>query len=365
MPDASMLSRVLAIMQIEWLHIARDRPTRSLLALVPVVQLILFGAAVNPDPRHIPIAIAGGTDGTTGRALQVISDSDHFAVVASGLAPGGAALLVERDDALVGIELPPPARFDDPDADPPVVDATDPSTVRPALAALESAFLRRALADERFGGPPPIDIEWRYNADGRTSWAIMPGLAGAVVMISMLMLGALTLVRERERGSWEGLMATPVTAGEVLLGKLLPYLAVGVLQSAAVVLLAQFLFALPIRGSLVILLAAAALAAAAYLAVGLAISAAAQSQLQAVQAAIFLYLPSMLLSGFMFPFEGMPGWAKALGNLLPLTHWVRAARGVLLRGDGAALVAREMWPVATFAALAAIAAVIAYRRRRN
>jgi ABC-2 type transport system permease protein len=182
-------------------------------------------------------------------------------------------------------------------------------------------------------------------------------------MISMLMLGALTLVRERERGTWESLLATPVDALDALIGKLSPYVAIGAMQGTVVVGIAQLLFDLPVKVGLWALLAAAPVYAAANLILGFAFSAVAESQMQAMQVAVFFYLPSMLLSGFMFPFQGMPSWARAIGEMLPLTHFVRAARWVLLKGQGAAVVAHEMWPVALFGLLAAALALIAYRRR--
>lgn len=182
-------------------------------------------------------------------------------------------------------------------------------------------------------------------------------------MISSLMLGAQALVREREEGSWETLLATPLRAAEVLAGKLLPQLAIAAAQAAAVLGAARLLFQLPLQGAWPVLLAAAPLLGAAHLMLGLAISAAARTRLQAVQGAVFVYLPSLLLSGFVFPPEGMPAWARALSEALPLTHWVRAARGVLSRGADAGLVAREMGPVALFTVAATALALLAYRRR--
>jgi ABC-2 type transport system permease protein len=211
--------------------------------------------------------------------------------------------------------------------------------------------------------PSRSEVQWLYNPDARTAWSLAPGLVGVVVMITMLMLGALTLVREREQGSWEGLLATPVTALDALLGKLSPYVIVAVAQAAIVIALANVLFHMPTRGNVTVLLLASAVFGLAHLTLGFALSAVAYSQIQAIQAAVFFYLPSMLLSGFMFPFEGMPAWARSLGNALPLTHFVRSARGVLLKGYGASEVMTEMWPVAVFALASAGVAIASYRRR--
>src|SRR5258708_24406760 len=189
-----------------------------------------------------------------------------------------------------------------------VVDATDPGAVRPALAALETAYWQKRATTFSLDDRPSVDVDGRYNPERRTAWTIVPGLVGVIVMISMLMLGALTLVRERERGSWEALLATPVDALDALIGKLAPYVVIGAAQGAVVVGLAPLLFGLPTSGGIWALLGAMPVYAAANLLLGFAFSALAESQMQAMQAAIFFYLPSMLLSGFMFPFEGMPGW---------------------------------------------------------
>jgi ABC-2 type transport system permease protein len=182
-------------------------------------------------------------------------------------------------------------------------------------------------------------------------------------MISMLMLGALTLVRERERGSWETLLATPVDAVDALVGKLSPYLIIGTVQAGVVICIARLLFNLPVTGNLLALLIAVPLYSAAHLILGFTFSALAENQLQAIQGAVFFYLPSMFLSGFMFPFLGMPAWARNIGEMLPLTHFVRTTRGVLLKGAGASVVASEMAPVAMFTLVAAALALAAYRRR--
>jgi len=360
------VARIVAVARIETLHLIRDRTTISLLLVVPAIQLVLFGYAVNLDPKHVPLVIARETDGAMDRLHRTIEETGYFSILADGLAPGAAERTVTDGRALVGIEIPS-LNYSDPDAPPKkpriVVDATDPAAVRPALAALQIAYWRGAAQLDAVGPGPSVDVEWLYNPDGRTAWTIVPGLAGVVVMISMLMLGALTLVRERERGSWETLLATPVDSLDALVGKLAPYVVIGAVQAAVVIGVARLLFALPVTGPLWALLAAVPVYAGAHLILGFALSALAESQMQAIQGAVFFYLPSMLLSGFMFPFQGMPAWARIIGEALPLTHFVRAARGVLLKGDRVGFVAAEMWPVAVFALVATAAALVAYRRR--
>jgi ABC-2 type transport system permease protein len=357
---------MLAVARVEILHLILDRTTISLILLVPAIQIVLFGYAVNLDPRHVPIAVAGDGAGAASQVDRVIGETGYFMIVADGLKPGAAERMVAQGKALVGIEVPHQEHSDRgavPEEPKVVVDATDPAAVRPALAALENAYWRHAAQLYAIGPVASARVEWLYNPDGRTAWTIVPGLAGVVVMISMLMLGALTLVRERERGSWETLLATPVDAFDALIGKLSPYVIIGTVQATAVIGVAGLLFNLPATGDLWALLIAVPLYSAAHLILGFAFSAFAESQLQAIQGAVFFYLPSMLLSGFMFPFLGMPAWARSIGEMLPLTHFVRATRGVLLRGEGVSLVAREMAPVAMFTLVAAALALAAYRRR--
>ena len=361
------LRRTMAVARIETLRLIRDRVAISLIALVPAVQIVLFGYAINLDPKDGPIAIAGSDGPLVERAARIVGETGYFKIIGEGLPSGAAERMVAAGRALVGIELPPSAD-DDGSGDASararvVVDATDPGAVRPALAALESAYWRKRATTFSLDDGPSIHVDWLYNPERRTAWTIVPGLVGVTVMISMLMLGALTLVRERERGSWESLLATPVDALDALIGKLSPYVVVGAAQGAVVIGLARLLFGLPVSGGIWALLGALPVYAAANLLLGFAFSALAESQMQAMQGAVFFYLPSMLLSGFMFPFQGMPGWARAIGEVLPLTHFVRATRGALLKGEGGASIGYEMWPVALFGLAAAALALAAYRHR--
>jgi ABC-2 type transport system permease protein len=355
------LRRMLAVAHVEVLHLVWDPTTVSLILLVPAIQIVLFGYAINLDPKHVPIAVAGDHDRNIEKVRRTIESTGYFIIVADGLQRGAAERMVADGKALVGIELPRDnSRGEQPRI---VVDAVDPSAVRPALAALENAYWQQIAELYAIGPVPSPDVEWLYNPEGRTSWTIVPGLVGVVVMISMLMLGALTLVRERERGSWETLLATPVDAIDALIGKLSPYIVIGTVQAAVVVYLARLLFNLPLNGNVLELLLAVPVYASAYLILGFAFSAIAESQLQAIQGAVFFYLPSMLLSGFMFPFDGMPEWARAIGEALPLTHFVRATRCVFFRGQCGSVVLSEMMPVAIFALVASAGALLAYRRR--
>jgi ABC-2 type transport system permease protein len=361
------LRRMMAVARIETMRLVRDRVAISLILVVPAVQIMLFGYAVNFDPKGIPIAIAGSDGSSIERAARIVGEADYFTIVGEALPSGAARRMVIAGRALVGLELPPPLDEEEAGGVPArvrvVVDASDPAAVRPALAALETAYWRKRATTFSLNDGAAIDVDWLYNPERRTAWTIVPGLAGVIVMISMLMLGAVTLVRERERGSWESLLATPVDAFDALVGKLSPYVIIGAAQGAVVVGLARLLFGLPVSSGIWALLGATPVYAAANLLLGFAFSALAESQMQAMQGAVFFYLPSMLLSGFMFPFQGMPGWARAIGEVLPLTHFVRATRGALLKGEGGAFIAYEMWPVALFGLAAAALALAAYRRR--
>ena len=218
------LRRMLAVAHVEVLHLVWDPTTVSLILLVPAIQIVLFGYAINLDPKHVPIAIAGDHDRKAEKVRATIERTGYFMIVADGLRPGIAERMVVEGKALVGIEIPAANSDSDILAGQPriIVDAVDPSAVRPALAALENSYWQQIAELYAIGPVPSPDVEWLYNPEGRTSWTIVPGLAGVVVMISMLMLGALTLVRERERGSWETLLATPVDAIDALIGKLSP-----------------------------------------------------------------------------------------------------------------------------------------------
>ena len=304
---ARRLRRIIAVARIETLRLVQDRVAISLIALVPAVQIVLFGYAVNLDPKNIPIAIAGSDGSSVERTARIVGKTGYFKIVGKALPPGAGERMVVAGHVLVGIELPPSPDEEKPGSTPNrtkvVVDATDPGAVRPALAALETAYWRKRATTFSLDDGAAIDVNWLYNPERRTAWTIVPGLVGVIVMISMLMLGSLTLVRERKRGNWESLLATPVDASDALIGKLSPYVVIGAAQGAVVIGLAQLLFGLPVSGGVWALLGATPVYAAANLLLGFAFSALAQSQMQAIQGAVFFYLPSMLLSGLCFPFR--------------------------------------------------------------
>jgi ABC-2 type transport system permease protein len=349
------LRRMLAVARTETIRLLVDRSSIGLILVVPAVQLILFGYAVNLTPKNITLAVSRSCGAQRELILAAAATTHAFAVVPSdvNLPPRD---YVSDQQSLVAIGCQG-GRVSV------AADGSAPSAVRPAVGALQVAVLSQFAHEVIPESLANIDVQWLYNPDGRTSWWLAPGLVGVVIMISMLMLGALTLVRDREQGSWEGLLATPVSAVDALIGKLAPYVILAMAQAAVIIALARWLFEVPALGSAAALVLAAGLFAIAHLTLGFALSAIAQSQIQAVQAAVFFYLPSMLLSGFMFPFEGMPRWAQLIGESLPLTHFLRVTRNLLLKGQSTTALATEMWPVALFALAASMFAIAAYRRR--
>jgi ABC-2 type transport system permease protein len=343
-------------MRVELLRLLLDRASIGLIVMVPAVQLILFGYTVNFTPKDVPIAI--------GRACEA-----HFEVLEAAVSNAGSFRLVRENPGLQASQYVSSGRarvaIDCRSGNglSLIADGSNPLEVQASIGALEAALLANLLNAASALALPVPAVEWLYNPDARTAWFIAPGLVGVILMISMLMLGALTLVREREQGSWEGLLSTPITALDALVGKLTPYVIIAIAQMLVVVALARWLFDLPIKGDVVVLVVSGAVFAIAHLSLGFVLSAIAASQTQAIQAAVFFYLPSMLLSGFLFPYESMPRWAQYVGNTLPLTHFVRSARGVLLKGFGAREVGAEMWPVAVFALAAGILAMTVFRRQ--
>jgi ABC-2 type transport system permease protein len=356
------LRRIRAVAVVESLQLLYDPATLVLIFLLPVFQVLLYGYAIHFEPRDVPVAIASSDADLSHDAAQAIQGENLFHQVGPVGAPGSARRAAMAGVVQVGVELSRDQRTGAAQVQI-TADASDPAEVRPAVAVLEAGVWRRIAETAAVGQKPEVGVDWLYDPEGHPAWRIAPGLIGVIVMITMLFLGALTLVRERERGSWETLLATPVRAAEALIGKLSPYLLIGLIQTAAMLALIHMMFAVPTPPATWALLAASLVFDSAYLLLGFAISTVVQTQLQAVQASVFVYLPSLLLSGFMFPFDGMPAWAQAIGEAFPLTHYIRASREILLRGDPPASVLAHTWPMLIFAVVAFVAAILLYRRR--
>ncbi len=347
------LGRVAAVLVKEFIQLTRDRLTYALILAMPVVQLLLFGYAINGDPRHLPTAVMVQDNGAFARStLGAIRNSGYFDITEVARTPA------ELDEALalgrVQFAITIPADFTrrvvrgDKAQILVEADAADPSATGNAVAAL-SALPREALRHDltgplagRAGAPPPFEVvvHRRYNPEAITAYNIVPGLLGVILSMTLVMMTSLGVTREYERGTMESLLATPVRPLEVMVGKLAPYVLVGLIQTVFILGLARLLFGVPMQGGWGALTLGIMLFIMGSLALGFLLSTAARNQLQAMQMSFFYMLPSILLSGFMFPFRGMPDWAQALGSLIPVTHFLRVVRGALLKGLGVA----ELWP---------------------
>jgi ABC-2 type transport system permease protein len=364
-----------AIVVKEFVQMRRDRLTFAMMIGIPLLQLVLFGFAINADPKYLPTAVLLADDGPQGRTLlEAIRNSSYFNFVRQVRTEEEAQAVLARGEVLFLVTIPQSFSRDLLRGDRPVlfveVDATDPAATSNATSSLR-ALLDTALQDDLKGplaylagtsGPVELRVHARYNPEAITQYNIVPGLMGVVLTLTMILITGLAITRERERGTMENLLAMPTRPFEVLTGKIIPYIIVGYIQVGLILLAAHVLFHVPMLGSLGLLLGVTFVFIVANLAVGITFSTVAQNQLQAMQLTFFFFLPSLLLSGFAFPFRGMPVWAQVVGEVLPLTHFLRVVRGILLKGNGLVDVAPEIWPIALFAAVALIIAVNRYRQ---
>ena len=354
-----LAGRTLTLAWLESLAIRRDRVILAMILLVPALQVALFGYALRPLGGAAPVVIARAEPSPA--PAELLGESRDFRVLADGLSKEAALARVRSGEALIAVVVPPAGAGAD-ERTTAYVDDSDPARSNPVLSQLEAGYWRQ-LAENGPIALPEVRIERLYNPENRPDWILTPGLSGVVVMISMLMLGALSIVRERERGTWEALLSTPVNAAEAIIGKAIPYLGLGFVQAVLVIGCCRVLFDLPLRGDLLAFALFLAVFIFAHLVMGLTISAAAGSQLQAVQGAVLVYLPSMVLSGFFFPFANMPVWAQRLGAVFPLTYYTEVARGVMLRGASASFVHARTLPVAIIATVSLLVAILIFRRR--
>ena len=367
--------RFLAILVKEFVQMRRDRLTFAMIIGIPIMQLILFGFAINSDPKNLPAVVRSADNSAFARAFVVsLKNSGYFAIVGDTRSEAEAERLIETGEVQFVINIPADFSRELMRGRRPQIlieaDATDPAATSNAIAALMNAA-RTAFDRELVGtlaslkpGADPIDlvIHRRYNPEGLTQYNVVPGLMGVVLTMTMVVMTAMAMTRERERGTIEALLATPALPGEVMLGKIVPYIAVGYIQVVLILGAAWWLFSVPIIGSLWLLLAALVVFIAANLSIGFTISTVAQSQLQAMQMSFFFFLPSLLLSGFMFPFRGMPEWAQALGEVFPLTHFLRIVRGILLKGNELPAIANELLALMAILSVVTFVAMKRYRR---
>ncbi|GAB7022152.1 ABC transporter permease [Salidesulfovibrio brasiliensis] len=369
-------SRFAAMTAKEFVQMRRDRLTFAMMIGIPLIQLILFGYAINSDPRHLPTAILDADHSPYSRSIvAAMQTSSYFDVdtMLTSRAEADEALRLGQEQFVLTI----PQNFGRKlmRGEQPVLlieaDATDPSATAGAIAALReitTSAIRRDLQgafSSLIPEPAPVDlrIHRNYNPEIKTQYNIVPGLMGVILTLTLVMITSLAITKERERGTMENLLTTPIRPLEVMLGKIVPYIFVGYVQMTLIMVAAKFLFGVPFQGSVVLVFLLSVVFIAANLTVGVTISTVARNQLQAVQLSIFFFLPSLLLSGFMFPFRGMPVWAQTIGSVLPLTHYLRMVRGILLKGIGPVDALHHVWPVALF--LLAVLAVGLKRFRRT
>lgn len=368
------LTRFVTIVIKEFIQMRRDRLTFIMMTSIPVMQLILFGYAINFDPKDLPVAVVSADNSIFSRDfMRAMDNSGYFRIVGTAGGEEEAMRLLELGNVQFVLNIPEnffrkmlrgeyPALLLE-------ADATDPVATGNAISALtvigQRAFDRELKGQLRYllqeEAPFEVRVHKKYNPEGITKYNIVPGLMGVVLTLTMALVTGVAITRERERGTMENLLSTPVRPIEVITGKIIPYIIVGYMQVALILLAARFLFHIPMIGSVPVLLLTTLVFIVANLSVGITFSTIARNQLQAMQMAFFFFLPSLLLSGFMFPFRGMPQWAQWLGTVFPLTHFLRVVRGILLKGNNLAEVLTHLWPVALFMVVALAVAVRRYR----
>ncbi len=368
-------ARFKAIIVKEFIQMRRDRLTFGMMVGIPLLQLVLFGFAINSDPKHLPTAVLVADHGPHGRTvLQAIRNSSYFDFVSEVTTETQAHEALARGDVQFVVNVPENFSRELLRGDrPPILveaDATDPAATGNALGSL-GTLLDGALQNDLKGplaflsgtnGPVELRVHAHYNPENITQYNIVPGLMGVVLTMTMILITGLAITRERERGTMENLLSMPTRPAEVLVGKIIPYILVGYIQVTLILLAAHFLFHVPMVGSVPLLLIAVFVFITANLAVGITFSSLAANQLQAMQMTFFFFLPSILLSGFMFPFRGMPHWAQAVGECLPLTHFLRIVRGILLKGNGLQEIYIQLAEIAVFAAIALAIGVKRYHQ---
>jgi ABC-2 type transport system permease protein len=367
--------RFYAIVLKEFIQMRRDRLTFGMMIGIPILQLILFGYAINSNPKHLPTAVYAADNSPFARTLVWgLRNSSYFDLTREAHSAAEIQDWLAENQVQFAVTVPVDfsrklLRGEKPDLLL-EADATDPAAIGFAQATVSQLAL--SVLNRDLTGPltrlrataPPFNLvtHQHYNPESISQYNIVPGLIGVMLTMTMIIITGLAITRERERGTMENLLSTPVHPGEVILGKIVPYLMVGYIQVLLILLAAKFLFNVPFVGSVPLLLALTFLFIVANLAVGITFSTIAKNQLQAMQMSFFFFLPSLLLSGYMFPFRGMPGWAQDLGECLPLTHFLRIVRGILLKGNGLSQCLSDLWPIALFVTVVLTLGIKRYRQ---
>lgn len=369
------LSRWWGIVLKEFLQLRRDRLTFGMIVGIPLIQMTLFGFAINFDPKHLPTGVVAADQSEFTRSfVAAMRNSEYYDVVCVFPDEAAAREALVQGKVLFVLSIPQGFTRDLVKGARPVMlveaDATDSVSVGGAVASLPglvTAVLHKDLSGPlaRLGARDAafdVQVHRLYNPESITQYNVVPGLMGVILTMTMVMMTGLAITRERERGTMENLLATPVLPLEVTSGKIIPYVAIGMLQVTIILLAARYVFHVPVLGSPLLLYFCALLFIAASLCVGIMLSSLAQNQLQGVQLTFFWFLPNILLSGFIIPFAGMPGWARWIGSALPLTYFNRLVRGVMLKGAGLADVWPHIWPMLLFIVVVMAIAVRVYRR---
>jgi ABC-2 type transport system permease protein len=342
LPGEGFWRKTWAMLVKEFIQLKRDRVSFAMIIMIPLVQLMLFGYAINTMPRNLPTAVLMQESSDLSRSiLAALENTKYFRVTHLPHSEAEVDRLLASGAVLFAVEIP--ANFErsvrrgDKPAMLVIADATDPVASGTALSAL-SEVLQTALSHDRdvpnsAAMPFEIRTHARYNPAAITQLNIVPGLVGTILTMTMLIFTALSVTREIERGTMENLLSMPITPVEIMLGKIIPYVFVGVVQATMIISIGVLLFGVPIVGSLVMLALLSTLFIATNLSIGYTFSTIAQNQLQAMQMSMMFFLPNILLSGFMFPFAGMPVWAQYIGEALPLTHFLRIVRAIMLKGS--------------------------------
>jgi ABC-2 type transport system permease protein len=366
--------RFLSVIVKEFIQMRRDRLTFGMMIGIPLMQLILFGYAINFDPKGLPVAVVSAEESVFSRdVVSAMRNSGYFQLTERVQNEKAARRMLELGKVQFVLSIPENfsrelLRGERPDMLL-EADATDPVATGTAIAAITAIAhnvfdgdLKGPLGRLREGQEPfELRIHKKYNPEGITKYNIVPGLMGIVLTLTMVLITGVAITREVERGTMENLLSTPVRPSEVIVGKIIPYIIVGYIQAALILLAAHFLFRIPMMGSYAVLLLVTLVFIIANLSMGITFSTFARNQMQAMQMAFFFFLPSLMLSGFMFPFRGMPQWAQQIGSVLPLTHFLRLVRGIVLKGNDLSEVLTHLWPIALFMVAALTVAVRRYR----
>jgi ABC-2 type transport system permease protein len=373
--DFFSATRWWSVVRKELLQLRRDRITFAMIVGIPLIQLTLFGFAINSDPKHLLTGLlVQDRSEFTRTYVSGMTASDYFEVVQQFPDEATSRTALARGKVQFVLTIPPDFTRRLLRGERPSMlleaDATDPAATGNAVAA--AAQLPHSVATKDLSGPlaplagggPPFDVRVHnlYNPEGITQYFIVPGLVGLILTMTLVLMTGLAITRERERGTMENLLAMPITPLEVMSGKIVPYVLIGLLQVTIIIAAAALMFNVPFAGSLLTFYCAALFFIAANLTVGITLSSLAQNQLQAMQLTMFYFLPNILLSGFMFPFQGMPQWARIIGEVIPLTHFNRLMRGILLKGNGWMDLWTDVWPIMLFIVVVLGVALRFYRR---